>query len=80
MLLAMGFGCCCFQYNTCYWCLVKSGKSPSEAQDTLKVINRTYSSSDDCLHDGVLACKLHLLPRTTFVPHHIKSVSAPRSQ
>jgi len=25
------------QYNTCYWCLVKSGKTPAEAQATLKV-------------------------------------------
>eukprot|EP00878_Enallax_costatus_P019291 GHUV01020349.1.p2 GENE.GHUV01020349.1~~GHUV01020349.1.p2 ORF type:complete len:208 (+),score=60.50 GHUV01020349.1:810-1433(+) len=24
------------QYNTCYWCLVKSGKTPADAQATLK--------------------------------------------
>jgi hypothetical protein len=31
---------CCpvwLQYNTCYWCLVKSGRTPAEAQATLKV-------------------------------------------
>lgn len=27
------------QYNTCFWMLVKSGKSKSEAQDYLKVVN-----------------------------------------
>ena len=25
------------QYNTCYWALIGSGKSPAEAQETLKV-------------------------------------------
>ena len=25
------------QYNTCYWALVKAGKTPQEAQDTLRV-------------------------------------------
>ncbi len=25
------------QYNTCYWALVKSGKTPLEAQETLRV-------------------------------------------
>lgn len=25
------------QYNTCYWALVRAGKTPNEAQDALKV-------------------------------------------
>jgi hypothetical protein len=25
------------QYNTCYWCLVKAGKFPAEAQAIIKV-------------------------------------------
>lgn len=27
----------CLQYNTCFWALVKSGKTPTEAQAALKV-------------------------------------------
>lgn len=29
--------CSWLQYNTCFWALVKSGKSPTEAQAMLKV-------------------------------------------
>lgn len=28
---------CILQYNTCFWALVKSGKTPVEAQEALKV-------------------------------------------
>eukprot|EP00775_Hariotina_reticulata_P000608 gene608-896_t len=32
------------QYNTCYWCLVKSGKTPAEAQDTLKGTDTAFKN------------------------------------
>lgn len=34
------------QYNTCFWMLVKSGKSKSEAQRTLKVLFSTLFLCD----------------------------------
>lgn len=39
-LSALRVSCPPVQYNTCYWCLVKSGKTPAEAQATLKVGER----------------------------------------
>ncbi|WIA17706.1 hypothetical protein OEZ85_009223 [Tetradesmus obliquus] len=32
------------QYNTCYWCLVKAGKSPAEAQATIKGTDTSFKN------------------------------------
>eukprot|EP00879_Flechtneria_rotunda_P029185 GHRR01031465.1.p1 GENE.GHRR01031465.1~~GHRR01031465.1.p1 ORF type:complete len:221 (+),score=12.57 GHRR01031465.1:158-820(+) len=32
------------QYNTCYWCLVNSGKTPSEAQQVLKGTDTAFKN------------------------------------
>lgn len=50
------------QYNTCYWCLVKSGKTPREAQDILKVRRQSLGRATQqcrvhCTAHGAVICR-----------------------
>lgn len=55
------------QYNTCYWCLVKAGKSPAEAQATIKVRKETMFVFCACPWQH--ACLYQRLSRSVWDQH-----------